>query len=69
MGELIDASMKKVKDEKDIEELVLDIAHIKAPNDGDKSKMHYNISVEPKDGGTTFRFSYDLTGKLLDFDY
>jgi hypothetical protein len=69
LGELVENSIKKLKDEKDIDAAVLSIASISVPDDGNKSKMNYFIQLKPKNGGTTFSFTYSLDGKLERFDY
>lgn len=69
LGELVESSIKKLKDEKDIDAAVLSIASISAPDDGNKSKTNYFIQLKPKNGGTTFSFIYNLDGKLEKFDY
>ncbi len=69
LGELVEKSIKKLKDEKNIDDAVLSITSIMAPNDGDKSKMNYFIILKPKNGGTDFYFTYNLDGTLEKFDY
>lgn len=69
LGELIESSIKKLKEEKDISAAVLSIASIMAPDDGDKSKMNYFIQLKPENGGTDFTFVYNLDGTLEKFDY
>ncbi|TPN81216.1 hypothetical protein [Aquimarina algicola] len=69
LGELAETAKKKLKDEKEIDEAIVTVARIDSPNDGDKSKLGYNLTLEPKNGGTSFHFSYDLDGNLKDFTY
>ncbi|WP_160112062.1 hypothetical protein [Aquimarina sp. AU58] len=69
LGELVESSIKKLKEEKDIDAAVLNIASIMAPNDGDKLKMNYFIQLKPENGGTDFTFVYNLDGTLEKFDY
>ncbi|MDY8136248.1 hypothetical protein [Aquimarina sp. 2201CG5-10] len=68
MGELLEVSKQKLKEEKDIE-AILSLARIDAPDNGDKSKMAYNLTLEPENGGTSFYFTYDFDGNLKDFTY
>ncbi len=69
LGELVESSIKKLKEEKDISAVVLNITSIMAPDDGDKSKMNYFIQLKPENGGTDFTFVYNLDGTLEKFDY
>lgn len=69
IGELVESSVKKAADEKNIENLVLDMVLLKTPDNTDASETTVFIRMKPKDGGTAFNFRYDLDGKLLSFDY
>lgn len=69
VGKLVDQSKEKVISEKKIKDVFVKHININAPNDGDFSRMFYYISIEPKGGGTTFTFYYDLQGNLTRFDY
>ncbi|MBW1297361.1 hypothetical protein [Aquimarina litoralis] len=68
LGELIEQAKKQLKKEKDIDG-VLSVSNINAPNDGDLSKLAYNITLEPKNGGTAYHFTYNLQGVLEEFNY
>lgn len=69
VGDLIEKSAKKLKEEKGLNNPTLTHAIIKFPKNGDISDMEYNISMEPENGGTTFRFRYSLEKELLKMDY
>ncbi|NOQ75260.1 MAG: hypothetical protein GQ574_24830 [Crocinitomix sp.] len=69
LGGLIEKAKLKLKEEKDLANPTLSIASIIFPDDGDVSNASYSISLNPENGGTTFRFSYSLDGELLDMDY
>jgi len=70
VGELVTASSKKLADEKNLSKTVLASAVINTFNqpvsDTDTKIL---IDMKPENGGTTFHFIYDLSGKLLDFSY
>lgn len=69
VGKLIDQSKEKVISEKKIKDVFVKYIGINAPNDGDFSRMSYSINIEPKGGGTTFTFLYNLDGSLRNFSY
>lgn len=69
LGGLIEQSMQKLKNEKDIKNPKLSIASINFPDDGDVSKANYSINLKPENGGTTFSFYYKLNGELEKMDY
>lgn len=69
LGHLVEKSVKKLKDEKNVDHAVLSIASIQFPNNGDMSKAEYLVNLQPEQGGTTFSFQYALNGELLNLDY
>lgn len=69
LGELIEESKKQLEDEKSLDNPALAIATVIFPKNGDVSKTEYSINLEPEHGGTTFRFSYTLSGELIKMDY
>ena len=69
LGELVEKSKAQLTKEKNIEDPKLHIAYISFPKNGDVSKAEYAVNLEPKNGGTTFRFSYTLDGELIKMDY
>ncbi|RZS90699.1 hypothetical protein [Aquimarina brevivitae] len=68
LEELIAASVKKLKDEKNIDG-VLHMASIFNPENGNNKELKYQITLKPQTGGTSFDFTYGLDGGLEDFDY
>jgi len=68
-GELVEKAKTHLTNEKDIENPALDTAMLKYPSDGDIEDFDYSINLKPENGGTTFRFSYDLNGELIKMDY
>lgn len=69
LGELVEKSKAQLTKEKNIEDPKLHIAFINFPDNGDVSKANYGVNLEPKNGGTSFRFSYTFDGELIDFKY
>lgn len=69
LGELVEKSKAQLTKEKNIEDSKLHIAFINFPDNGDISKAYYGVNLEPKNGGTRFRFSYTLDGELIKMDY
>jgi hypothetical protein len=69
LGKLIEQSKQKVIAEKKIEEVTVKTITMSVPDDGDFSTSKYFITIEPKQGGTTFNFWYNLDGSLHKFDY
>jgi hypothetical protein len=66
---LIEQSKKKLLDEKKLAETVLKMITIQVPDNGEKTTTTIYILLEPKTGGTQFSFVYDLSGKLVSFNY
>ncbi len=69
LGELVQASIETLKNEKDIKNPTLQMAAIKFPKNGDVAKTEYLIMLQPENGGTTFSFQYKLNGDLIKMDY
>ncbi len=69
LGELAEKAIEQLKNEKNIESPKLNMAFINFPDNGDIDKAQYVIMLEPKNGGTTFTFSYKLNGELIEMDY
>lgn len=69
LGALVEQSIQKLKDEKDIKNPILSIAGLNFPDNGDISKAQYMINLKPERGGTTFSFYYSLSGDLIKSDY
>lgn len=69
LGELVEKSSTQLKTEKDIENSVLHIAHIKFPKNGDITKTEYIVMLKPENGGDTYTFTYKLDGDLIKKDY
>ncbi|SNR16265.1 hypothetical protein [Tenacibaculum jejuense] len=69
LGDLVEKSKEKVKEEKKIDEVIVSSIYMNAPNNGDFEKMEYFITIKPKNGGTSFDFWYKLDGTLRKFDY
>ncbi len=69
MGELVEKSKAHLMTEKKLDNAVLSLASIKYPDNGDRSKAEYHISLEPENGGTSFSFFYSLKGELRKMDY
>lgn len=69
--ELVKNAKEKVASEKGIEEVVVTAVSLTMPSRvSDKMKdLKYMINVEPKNGGTTFILTYDLSGNYLDMTY
>ena len=68
LGELVEKSIKQLKEDKNIENPILSMAFIKFPKNGDRSNTEYAISLKPETGGTTFSFYYTLNGDLIKKD-
>ncbi|WP_138434601.1 hypothetical protein [Winogradskyella algicola] len=68
LGELVEASVQKLKDEKQLNNPTLSIAALNFPDTGDISKAKYMINLKPENGGTTFSFYYTLNGDLIKMD-
>lgn len=69
MGELVEKAKAHLMTEKKLDNSRLSLASIKYPDNGDRSKAEYYISLEPESGGTSFSFSYTLSGELIGMDY
>jgi hypothetical protein len=67
-GELVELSAKKLADEKQIKNAVLQTALLN-PGGRPASSTEIYIDLQPENGGTTFSFRYDLDGNLISFDY
>lgn len=68
VGELIELSRKKLAEEKQLENAVLNLAMMNTPDSDDASETRIVIMMKPENGGTTFTFRYDLDGNLEDFN-
>ncbi|HBR54926.1 MAG TPA: hypothetical protein DEA82_12385 [Flavobacteriaceae bacterium] len=69
LGALVEQSVAKLTTEKNIDNPTLAMAFIKFPKNGDISKTEYTVRLEPKNGGTSFTFRYDLQGNFIEMDY
>jgi len=69
LGELVEKSSTQLTTEKNIENPTLYTAFVKFPKNGDVSKTEYSINLKPENGGTTFRFYYNINGELRKMDY
>tara|TARA_Y100000780_G_C13630050_1_gene396117 strand:- start:381 stop:962 length:582 start_codon:yes stop_codon:yes gene_type:complete len=69
LGGLVEKSIQKLKDEKNLENPTLSIASLNFPDNGDISKAQYVINLQPENGGTTFSFYYTVSGDLIKMDY
>ncbi|WP_299125916.1 hypothetical protein [uncultured Winogradskyella sp.] len=69
LGGLVEQSVQKLKDEKDLKNPTLRTAALNYPDNGDISKAEYIINLKPENGGTTFRFYYTLNGDLIKMNY
>lgn len=69
LGELVEKSKTQLTKEKNLESPKLYNAYIHFPDNGDVSKAEYVVNLVPKNGGTTFSFSYTLAGELIKMDY
>ena len=69
LGALVEQSIQKLKDEKDIKNPILSIAGLNFPDNGDISKAQYMVNLQPESGGTTFSFYYTLEGDLTKMDF
>ena len=57
-------------EEKEIEtfEELLDVIKLRAKN-GEIFKTEYYVILEPKNGGTTFKFRYTIDKELIEMNY
>lgn len=69
LGDLVEKSKEKLEVEKEIQNPSLHMAIVKIPKDGVRSKIEYQILLQPENGGTTFTYSYDLSGNFISIDY
>ncbi|MCB0463909.1 MAG: hypothetical protein KDC81_14515 [Flavobacteriaceae bacterium] len=69
LGGLVEKSIQKLKDEKNLENPILSTARVYFPDNGDASKAEYFVNLQPENGGTTFRFRYGLNGDLIKMNY
>ncbi len=69
LGAMVEQSVEKLKDEKNLNNPTLSIAGLNFPDNGDISKAQYMINLQPENGGATFSFYYALNGKLIKMDY
>jgi predicted small lipoprotein YifL len=69
VGSLVEKSKAQLAAEKKIENPRLESVALITPDREDVSAMTIDVALEPENGGTTFRFEYNLAGELLNFDY
>ncbi len=69
LGELVEKSKAELLKEKKLDNAKLHMAFIKYPDNGDVSKAEYVVMLQPETGGTTFTYSYELNGNLIEMDY
>lgn len=69
LGELVEKSKEHLKAEKNIDDPRFEMALIKFPKNGNIEDAEYMVKLEPKNGGTSFSFSYDLSGSLINMNY
>lgn len=69
LGGLVEKSVEKLKEEKNLKNPTLSTARVYFPDNGDISKAEYFVNLQPENGGTTFRFRYNLQGDLITMNY
>jgi hypothetical protein len=69
LGGLVEQSIQKLKDEKDLKNPTLSMASLNFPDNGDINKAEYLINIKPENDDTTFRFYYKLNGDLIKKNY
>lgn len=69
LDKLIEKSKTHLSKEKGIEKSKLALAAIKYPEVAEGAEAEFIINLQPETGGTTFAFSYDLEGELIEMDY
>lgn len=69
VGSLVEKSMAQLTAEKNIAKPRIQSVSLVTPDDEDKSATRIDITLEPENGGTRFRFLYTLSGELISFDY
>lgn len=68
LGDLVEKSIELLTKEKSIEP-VLSMAFIMFPDNGDITNAKYAVKLEPKTGGTSFTYYYQLDGTFIEMDY
>jgi hypothetical protein len=68
VGEMVTSSAKKLADEKNLKNAVMESATFNTMR-SPVSETKIFIYMKPENGGTTFDFRYDLDGNLEDFSY
>ena len=68
VGEMVESSAKKLADEKNLKNAVMNSAMLNTYN-RPTSETRVHIDMTPENGGTKFGFKYDLDGNLEDFSY
>lgn len=70
--EKLEQSIEKAKShlakEKGIEKAVLAIAAIKYPEVAEGAEAEFTINLQPEAGGSSFAFSYDVDGELIEMN-
>lgn len=69
VGELVELSLLKIQEEEQIKDAVAKTVTLNAPDDTTSDETQIFIDIEPRSGGTSFTFFYDLDGALIAFDY
>jgi hypothetical protein len=69
VGGLVEQSVKKLADEKKIENAKIKFVAMNTPDNDAVEQTKIMIDLEPENGGTSFSFIYDLDGNLVSFDY
>ncbi|MCB9195491.1 MAG: hypothetical protein H6598_04640 [Flavobacteriales bacterium] len=69
LGEVTEKSITKLAEEKELTNPLLKMAYIHYPDNGDRSKADYTVTLEPENGGTSFSFFYDLSGEFIEMNY
>lgn len=69
LGELVESSKASLTKEKDLQNPRLHMAMVKYPDTGEEKKAEYIVMLQPENGGTTFTYSYQLSGEFIEMDY
>lgn len=69
LEKLIEDAKSHLAKEKGIEKSKLVLAAIKYPEVAEGAEAEFIINLQPETGGTTFSFSYDLDGELMEMDF
>lgn len=69
LGELVEKSKEQLEAEKDLDNPSFEMAFIKYPKNGDMEAAEYIVKLQPENGGTSFTFTYQLDGSLIEMDY